>query len=305
MSETAELENLNFDRTNPRLAEFGIQSTATDEEIIRILWETMDVRELTQSIAASGFFQHEPLIVAREARKLVVIEGNRRLAAVKLLVEPSLAQHLNVDVPPLTTTAVAKLQKLPVVYMDRKSAWRTLGFKHVNGPAKWSSFAKAKYIADVHNDYSVPLAEIAEQIGDRHRTVERLYRGLMVLNQAEKRRVFKRENKWHSRFAFSHLYTGLELDGISTFLGINDDDVENREPVPRTKIQELGEVMSWLYGNREKGEVPVVEKQNPNLRELDAVLKNREAVAALRNERDLSSALELSRRSRRFLKSLF
>lgn len=34
-----------------------------------------------------------------------------------------------------------------------------LTFKHVNGPAKWSSYAKAKYIAEIHQKYNIELAE--------------------------------------------------------------------------------------------------------------------------------------------------
>lgn len=71
-------DDLQFDRDNPRLSEYGISKKATDEEIIRILWEEMDVRELVQSIGASGFFPHEQLIIAKESGKTIVIEGNRR-----------------------------------------------------------------------------------------------------------------------------------------------------------------------------------------------------------------------------------
>ena len=74
--------DLRFDRSNPRLAEYGIGPKADDAEIIAVLWETMDVLELVQSISASGFFAHEPLIVLQKKGQNIVIEGNRRLAAV-------------------------------------------------------------------------------------------------------------------------------------------------------------------------------------------------------------------------------
>ena len=86
--------------------------------------------------------------------------------------------------------------------------WRFLGFKHVNGPAKWTSFAKAIYIAEVHREYNVPLADIAEQIGDRHKTVQRLFRGLMVLDQAEKMKVLISRIDITRSLRF-HTFTGL------------------------------------------------------------------------------------------------
>ena len=147
------VSELAFDLKNPRLVEFDLSANATEEDVIQILWEAMDVREVMMSIAASGFFPHEPLIVSRENGKNVVIEGNRRLAAVKILLEPALANPLNADVPEITDKDRAALAELPTVIRTRRDAWRYLGFKHVNGPAKWSSYAKSQYIADVHRKF--------------------------------------------------------------------------------------------------------------------------------------------------------
>jgi len=289
------VKDLHFDRSNPRLAEYGILPQATDEEIMRILWDAMDVRELVQSIAASGFFQHEPLIVAQEDGKYVVIEGNRRLAAVKVLLHDQLAKTNGWDVPAPSKELRNDLQKLPAIISTRGDSWRYLGFKHVNGPAKWTSYAKAQYIAEVHRTYKVSLADIANQIGDRHRTVQRLFRGLMVIDQAEREKVYDPEDRFRQRLAFSHLYTGLDYDGISNFLSLKQEDEESENPVPKAKLKELGELCVWLYGSKSDKVPPVVESQNPDLRRLSAVLSSREAVAALRADRDLSKAFEISR----------
>jgi hypothetical protein len=289
------VDKLNFDKGNPRLSEYGVTPQTQEAEIFVILWEAMDVMELIQSIAASGFFSHEPLIVAKEAGKNVVIEGNRRLAAVKVLLNPTLAKGNGWEIPSLSNKQKAELAALPVIFSDRESAWRYLGFKHVNGPAKWSSYAKAKYIADIHKNFRVSLADIANQIGDRHRTVQRLYRGLMVIEQAERAKVYNRDDRFRQRFAFSHLYTGLDYDGISTFLSLVPEKEETETPVPKKKLQQLGEFCVWLYGNKKENKPPVIESQNPHLRQLDAILKSREAIAALRDGEDLAVAFEISR----------
>ncbi|MBN1459771.1 MAG: ParB N-terminal domain-containing protein [Armatimonadetes bacterium] len=292
--DTLPMKDLSFDRQNPRLAEYDITASSTDDDVLAVLWEAMDVRELVQSIAASGFFTHEPLIVTEEVGKQVVIEGNRRLAAVKVLLDTTLAKSKGWDVPALSKESRKALETLPVIHAGREEAWRYLGFKHVNGPAKWSSYAKAKYIADVHRTYTISLEDIANQIGDRHKTVQRLYRGLMVIEQAEREKVYDREDRFRQRFAFSHLYTGLDYDGVSSFLSLTSEDAESDKPVPKEKLKELGEVCVWLYGSKKSNTPPVVESQNPHLRQLDAVLKNREAVAALRSGTDLAKAFEIS-----------
>lgn len=289
------VKDLHFDRSNPRLAEYDLSPQTTDEEILVILWDAMDVRELVQSIAASGFFPHEALIVTNENKKHIVIEGNRRLAAVKVLLNDQVAKKHEWEIPVLSQDARRQLENLPAIISDRQESWRYLGFKHVNGPAKWSSYAKATYIANVHRSYGIALSDIAHQIGDRHRTVQRLYRGLMVIEQAEHEKVYDREDRFRQRFAFSHLYTGLDYEGISSFISLKAEGEETKNPVPKEKVQELGELCMWLYGSKKENRPPLVESQNPDLRRLNAVLNNRQAISALRAGTELVKAFEISR----------
>ena len=289
-----EADGLHFDHANPRLAEYGIEEDLPEDEILKILWEAMDVQELVQSISASGFFEHEALIVAKEQGLNIVIEGNRRLAAVKVLRSPELVAKMGWSVPKISATQRKGLDKLPALVETRENSWRYLGFKHVNGPAKWGSYAKAVYIADVHRKYGFSLEDIAHQIGDRHRTVQRLFRGLMVLEQAERAKVFNRDDRFNRHLSFSHLYTGLDYDGISSFLGISSKEDESDTPIPKKNIKELGELCGWLYGSRTEKREPVVRSQNPDLRQLNAVVASREAVAALRAGTPLDKAFEIS-----------
>ena len=81
-------DELHFDFKNPRLVEF--HGLANEESILNVLWKNMDINELVMSILASGFFKSEALYVVREEGKLIVIEGNRRLAAIKAILHPEL-----------------------------------------------------------------------------------------------------------------------------------------------------------------------------------------------------------------------
>lgn len=290
------VSELAFDADNPRLAEFD---TGDDEsELIKVLWEAMDVEELVLSIAASGYFPHEPVIVDPVSGRNVVIEGNRRLAAVKLLLRPALGRDLYADIPRLEKERMNQLEEIPAVLSTREEAWRYLGFKHVNGPAKWGSYAKAKYVADVHREYGVPLDEIAHQIGDTHNTVRRLYRGLMVIEQAERVGAFDRGDRWRGHFSFSHLYTGLQSPhGIGEFIGLRSADDESEDPVPPDRVDRLRELLVWMYGSRKEERPPVIQSQNPHLRQLGAVVGSMEALAALRRGAELSTAYEISRPS--------
>ncbi len=284
------VSELFFDYRNPRLVEFDeVNSQTPVEKIIKILWEAMDVREIVLSIAASGFFKNEFLIVSQESGRNIVIEGNRRLAAIKVILESGL---INAPIPEVSEEIKKSLLEVPVMIATRKEAWRYLGFKHVNGPAKWGSYAKARYIAQVHNDFNIPIPQIALQIGDTHKTVQRLYRGLMVVEQAEKEKVFAREDARRSHFAFSHMYSGLQYKGISQLLNLRDENEDTTEFVPKNKINELRDLCLWLYGSKKADIEPVVQTQNPHLRQLDCVVQNKEALAALKNGDPLESALK-------------
>jgi hypothetical protein len=295
MTRMMRVAELTFDIENPRLLEFELGNSPTDSEVIAVLWEAMDVREVMLSIAASGYFQHEPLIVAREGGKSVVIEGNRRLAAVRVLLKPTLVEAT--DIPAIGKEAKKALRELPIIVSTREDAWQYIGFKHVNGPAKWSSYAKSQYIAKVHRDFGVSLEDIAKQIGDTHKIVQRLFRGMMVIEQAERWKVFDREDRMRRHFSFSHLYTGLDYTGISEFIGLSSEADESPEPVPEKRKEQLGELCLWLYGSKREEIRPVVQSQNPDLRRLNEVVASRAAVAALRAGTELSHAFEISRPS--------
>ena len=295
MNELMPVSELVFDIENPRLSEFELGNSPSDADVIELLWRTMDVREVMLSVAASGYFQNEPLIVAQEGGKNVVIEGNRRLAAVRVLLNPELVEAT--DVPAIGEDAKKALSQLPMISSTRKEAWQYIGFKHVNGPAKWSSYAKSQYITKVHREFGVSLEDIAKQIGDTHKTVQRLFRGMMVLEQAERWKVFDRVDRVREHFSFSHLYTGLDYTGISEFIGLSPEANEDPEPVPVEKKDALEELCLWLYGSKRREILPAVQSQNPDLRRLHGVVANREAVAALRAGVELSRAFEISRPS--------
>lgn len=295
-------DDLDLDAKNPRLA--GLEFKQKDQtEILKTLWREKAVSELTESIAENGYWKHEEIFATREHGRLVVMEGNRRVAAVKLLLHPELAAEVGAkNLPTVSKEIKPTLLELPIIECSRFDVWQYLGFKHVNGPQEWDSIAKAEYIAMVYNDYGVPLDDIARTIGDKNNTVKRMYQGLMVLKQAEEAGVFDRSDIYSSRFSYSHLWTGLTYPNTQAFLGLKPDKSLKPNPVPKNKLGELGELCRWLYGSKKDGESPVIRSQNPDLRRLEAVLGSPNGIAALRNRFPLESAERASRGDKRLLR---
>jgi hypothetical protein len=298
---TLPVSQLLLDAENPRLASGA--GGDSQEDLLKVLWTEMAVDEVAFSIAANGFFPEEPLFVIpgnphkkAEKDKYIVVEGNRRLAAVQLLRDGTLRAKLKAtDLPDIDDNRKKALYKIPVsIYPSRESLWMYAGFRHINGAKPWDPFSKAKYVATVHEDYGVPLPEIADKIGDRHATVLRLYRGYKILLQAETQASFDREDRAKNRFNFSHLYTAAAQIEFQKFLGLDPKKELKPNPVPKAKLDHLKEFMIWLYGKKSADREPIIRTQNPDLNYLREVISKPAALSALRKGYPLSRAHEIS-----------
>jgi hypothetical protein len=286
--------DLLLDPTNPRLAGHHFRSEE-QSVILAWLWKNKSVNELVDSIASSGYWPHEELFAAREEDRLVVVEGNRRLAAAKLLTQPDLAASLKIEVPQdLSDSVRESLKRLPVLVKSRKEIWQFIGFKHVNGSQEWDSIAKAQYIHRVHEQFQVPLDEISRSIGDRHETVLRLYSGYLVLEQARLEAGFEPDDVAARRLPFSHLTTALGYSSVRAFLGVDAESLRLPHPVPPQNLDNLKSLMLWLYGSRSQERDPRVRRQNPDLRDLAKALEVPEGIRILRADLPLELARDAS-----------
>ncbi|WP_156947032.1 hypothetical protein [Bradyrhizobium sp. WSM3983] len=143
--------SLLLDPKNPRL---GREITArAPREIIQYLFDHDKALEVAKSIALRGFFPNEPLLAINEGNRLVVVEGNRRLAALKGLREPGL----------LEGPARAQLEKLARKILDpdslarvpvtvapsRKATDRQVAGRHIGTPVlAWQAENRASFILD-------------------------------------------------------------------------------------------------------------------------------------------------------------
>ena len=296
---------LRLDRLNPRL--IGEDDRASDEAIVARLYRAADLDELLQSITANGYMDIEPLVVMDdpEARngELIVLEGNRRLAALRLLREPDLARSiaasegLRIAIPPIADPLRATLDEVSVYPVaNRERARSFIGFKHINGPAKWDAYAKARFAAEWYKEErseGVDLAVIARAIGDKHDTIKRMVSAIYVLDQAKNEGLFDIEGRHTRKFNFSHLYTALSRSQYMEYLGLGAawarHDPEPNQ-VPRERLEELRKVLVWIYGSREDGVQPVVQSQNPDIKRLGEVLAHAQGRHLLETTRNLDAA---------------
>ena len=304
VTELVDVGCLKLDVENPRLLE--TDGSKGDEYIISDLYKSEDLSELLHSISTNGYMNIEPLVVVldedddEEDKKLTVLEGNRRLAAILLLLNNELVQkteevgRIRIDMPEISEEHKKSLSEISVYRVQaREHAREFIGFKHINGPAKWDSYAKAKFAASWHKEAGVSLEEIANRIGDRHDTIKRMVVAIFALEQAEESGVYELSDKAVEKFNFSHLYTALSRSSYMNYLGLGSSATKIQPKpnlIPEDKIALFGEVLVWIYGSKKLDVDPVVRKQNPDIKNLGEVLESAEGLLVLRAKKKLDEA---------------
>ena len=294
-------EQLIFDTNNPRLVGEHITDSSSDYQIIKSLSEGADIAELVISILENTFVDFEPIVVVQaDKNNYRVLEGNRRLAAIRLIEDQELAQQLETDINysikrPVPEIVLKSIESIPAIIVDdEKDAQSYIGFKHINGPHKWSSFAKAKFVTKWFKA-GTSIDDIARKVGDKNQTVRDLIAGMLVLEQAEEHELFEvKDRTKRGVFGFSHLYTALNRKEYRDYLGLGRNWTEHLSPDPiqPEKLPNLKTVLQYMYGSKKDNIESVIKSQNPDLKSLGEVLVNPVALQVLKNSNELRSALE-------------
>ncbi len=147
-TEYLSVANLFLDERNPRLG--GEIGGRTQREIIQYLFDHDKALEVVRSIVARGYFENEPLLAISENGNYVVVEGNRRLAALKALGEPEiLTEKVRRQVERISREAdFEKIISVPVIIApSRHETDRIIAGRHVGTPVlAWQAENRASFI---------------------------------------------------------------------------------------------------------------------------------------------------------------
>jgi len=236
-------ESLYFDETNPRFG--GTGKRLSQAEIQKMLEETPHhALELVDSFTQNGFIPYEPLVVRKSDSKYVVIEGNRRLAAVRhILANPS--KYPN---------AVAKLKKIPVLaFLEKPDAshreeTRTyLGVRHLLGFREWPPESKAIFL-DQHIKSPSDLKRITKEFSLNRNVIARYVIPYRVKRAAadilDKIEEIRDKEFWI-------LGEALQRSDIKTYIKLQtDSDTLRVLDFDKTKFRYL---LEFLYGTVDEG----------------------------------------------------
>jgi hypothetical protein len=286
------VDHLLFDPKNPRLP--STVDSSSESEVLEWMLKRGSVIELMGSIGEHGYFSGEPLLVVPVKGKpnsYHVIEGNRRLAALKLLRNPELATVRKKAVAEISGAADNKPDQAPVLEFDKRDdILYFMGYRHITGIKPWGSLAKAKYLEQLRvHDPTMSFQELAKSIGSRADYVARLLAGLAVHREIVENDYFGKDIPNEEAINFSVLTTALNYSGIANFLGLES----GRDPTLKNlKRRRLSELAGWLFEKDPSGRTRVGESRN--VRELSAVVENEKALDAFRAHLPLSDAFMLT-----------
>lgn len=144
--------SLKLDPLNPRVS--GIRPEIDQPTLLAYFVENYAVYELAKGIAENGFFPDEVIIVFRENElNRYVLEGNRRVAALKLLLNPDgapekLKRKFRILSRSVDRSLIKKVQA--VVAPSREEATPIIIEKHTHAPIKkWSVLMEAGYVGNI------------------------------------------------------------------------------------------------------------------------------------------------------------
>lgn len=305
---------------------------ATQFDLISVLYENFDTEVVAMSLVENGYFDEEPIIVvpnklpsdfsfsdyenkpdelAAALQVLIdeglinftVVEGNRRTSAIKLITDLGLRKKLGIDnFYPKTNddSRIFDISNIPcIIYEKREDVSSYLGVRHIAGLLKWEAFAQAAYTASVIEQEiskGLTIAESIKQVqkvvGDRSDKLRKQYITYKLFIEArdnlegfDVRPIIDK---------FSLLTVAYNSSSIRDYIGVDSYakvKLEN-ELVDSDKYDEFKNLLTWVYGNKETSEQPVLTDSRKITNTLSHVVKEPEAVDFLIKYKDLDGAYE-------------
>jgi hypothetical protein len=281
------LRDLVFDPKNPRLSPEVNRSS--EQSIIEYMLREANLLELMQSIFENGYFDSEPLLVAPAKNgQFIVVEGNRRLAALKLLENPGLSRVKQNSINEIISSKKWSIEKIPcIVHKKRDDILNYLGYRHITGVKSWGPLEKARYLQQLfeknkrkggstEDNYKT----LAKMIGSRATHVGRLLGSLKLYDLANDKSYFNIKID-PSEIDFSILYTAVGFKHIHQHIGLETPgDIDEK----KINWKNFEFVFKCLYGPTKKI------KDSREIADLNSVIGEPRALRELENGTPLEEA---------------
>jgi len=197
--------------------------------------------ELKNSIIKNGLLRIERLVVrpylkARNTQgQYLVVEGNRRLAAMRWI-----AQDNEAGVP-VDRELLATLESVPVIVVEGLEKDPTfldslLGVRHVSSIRPWGGYQRSLLVSTLKDKHKLDPAEIGERLGMTTTEVYRRYRAFKALQQMQNNDEF-RAQAGSDKYPLFH--EAVSLTVVKDWLGWDDKQYRFTKEEPLRQLYEL------------------------------------------------------------------
>ncbi len=291
---------LRLDPENPRIPK-SKRKSITEAEIIDFMVLEAATLELMIAIGENGFFAGEQLLVVPFGNdEYNVVEGNRRLTAVKLLHEPNLA-----TVQTRKVERIINEVKLPppteipcLIFNSKDIILKYLGFRHITGVKSWRMLEKARYLHGIKQrnfpdeGFYDACRSIAKMIGSRRDYVAKVLVGFELFKIIEDEAFYGIRGLDDTRFYFSYLKDSLNYFNMQKFWGVSIEK-EKENPISELNYTHLKESIHWFFDKNGQNKSRV-SGDSTGLKMLNAIVGNERALAEFRNGASIEKAFEMT-----------
>lgn len=239
----------------------------------------MGLDEVKESIVRNGFIPVERIVVepySEDPELYIVIEGNRRVASLKLIQrdvdegllddEDEVFEHLFEHVPCI------------VVQEGEEEYFRhiLMGIRHVGGIKEWGGYQSAKLIQELRDDFALDSQEVAGRIGLSVQECNRRYRAIKALKQMEANEDF---GSYARPDMYPIFHEAVSLPKVREWLGWNPDKFRFEDDSELEDFYQLITPTEQEDGSGKPKEPKI--RTYSDVRELRNILQNGEATRVL------------------------
>jgi ParB-like chromosome segregation protein Spo0J len=260
ISKKIKLANIFLDPNNPRFWDERTTREIADRKVpdpkiqlrIRDLIDSEDIHELADNIMRNGFLTLDRVVVrelAGVSGSYVVVEGNRRIAALKKLrdaIEDDLIDEENISDEYLERFRISTDEIEVLVYngSEHDIAWLLQGIRHISGIKAWKPAQRARLVAQqIDNGLSITAA--GQKFGLSPQRAGRYYRAYKALEQMRSDEDFQSKAKNEYFTLFDEAYGNTTIRKW-----LNWDETLNTFK----NIENLRHFYSWITPDEEFGD---------------------------------------------------
>ncbi|MYL21646.1 hypothetical protein GLW04_17205 [Halobacillus litoralis] len=226
-----------------RINESTVQASALE----RMLDDEFEVAAVRNSILENGFIPLDKIVVRPIQDKegeFVVVEGNRRIAAIKTLLRQVESGEVTIN-----EDERESLENLKVFVLNESEGdnteidqWLLQGIRHLSGIKDWGPYQKATLINKMF-EIGKNVSEISQSLGMSAIKVYRYYRVYKALEQMKDSEEF---GEYSDPSLFTHFEEAIRIREVKDYLG-GWSDTENKF-LDDEKVEEF---YSWIVPKEE------------------------------------------------------